>query len=146
MNKAKPFTSNLTHLFPPFQHLPSERLRLSAKGGHLVCPHYAERRSLSDSICWKGGNKWVKFEVNGFALFIFILSCRGALAVLCQFKTLPLSCDYLNVHVQRLHVIICDYVIITCDYLHVIMYMWLCTKCMWLFARTCDYLNMYWSG
>ena len=23
-------------------------------------PHYAERRSLSDSKCWNGGKKWVK--------------------------------------------------------------------------------------
>ena len=23
-------------------------------------PHYAERRSLSDSTCWDGGKKWVK--------------------------------------------------------------------------------------
>ena len=30
--------------------------------GHPRFPHYAERRSLSDSKCWNGGKKWVKMN------------------------------------------------------------------------------------
>ena len=32
--------------------------------GHPRCPHYAERRSLSDSKCWNGGKKWVNVYYN----------------------------------------------------------------------------------
>ena len=39
-----PIWFTLTHFFPPFQHLLSER------------------RSLLDSKCWNGGNKWVNLN------------------------------------------------------------------------------------
>ena len=48
---------------PPLN--PSESIVLSEHyrlwgvwGGHPRRPHYAERRSLSDSKCWNGGHKW----------------------------------------------------------------------------------------
>ena len=37
--------AQLTHFFPPFQHVLSER------------------RSLSDSTCWDGGKKWVNLII-----------------------------------------------------------------------------------
>ena len=40
--------------------------------GHPRFPHYAERRSLSDSKCWNGVNKWVKNRLSGIRDGIWI--------------------------------------------------------------------------
>ena len=85
--KISRHSTNWRHSCPPFQHLlsegltslgimgaprvpplnPPETIVLSehyrlwgVSGGHPRFPHYAERRSLSDSKCWNGGKKWVK--------------------------------------------------------------------------------------
>jgi len=34
------------------------------RGAPERCPHYAEKRSLSDSKCWNGGQKWVKHQAR----------------------------------------------------------------------------------
>ena len=50
--------------------------------GHPRYPHYAERRSLSDSTCWNGGNKWVNarrlLQIFGSCL-VFYLRIRNCL-------------------------------------------------------------------
>jgi len=49
-----------------------EHYRLWGGEGFKGVSHYAERRSLSDSKCWNGGNKWDKLGSNiGVDRFLF---------------------------------------------------------------------------